>query len=121
MQYGMKVKLFATDYLTMQMFKAQKLVDDDITLCWKQQNKIHGKKNTIQEQLSTKVTNQRFFGGSLEMKKEYQKALILLVLEVYFALFFYFLDYCVEPHFPQCKRFKIIFAKCLWFIELAKL
>lgn len=55
------------------------------------------------------------------MKKEYQKALILLVLEVYFALFFYFLDYCVEPHFPQCKRFKIIFAKCLWFIELAKL
>ena len=46
---------------------------------------------------------------------------LILLLEVYFALFFYFLDYCVEPHFPQCKRFKIIFAKCLWFIELAKL
>ena len=73
-------------------------------------------RNNCPQKLQTKV-----FGGSLEMKKEYQKALILLVLEVYFALFFYFLDYCVEPHFPQCKRFKIIFAKCLWFIELAKL
>ena len=70
--------------------------------------------------MSTKVTNQRFFGGSLEMKKEYQKALILLVLEVYFELFFYFLDYCVEPHFPQCKRFKIIFAKCLWSMSMVQ-
>ena len=44
MQYGMKVKLFATDDLTMQMFIAKKLVDDDITLCWVQRNKIQGKK-----------------------------------------------------------------------------
>ena len=69
------------------------------------------------QKLKTKV----IFGGQSRNEERISKSVDFIILEVNFALFFYFLDYFVEPHFPQCKRFKIIFAKCLLFIELAKL